>query len=592
MNADTAPHGLSSSLQATQLYVERELAAIGWPKLDLLDHSGVLSCIFSLLKQRSRDLQYRQDLTTRIELLSGENQRFEAAVAMLKSKLDQKEKDWKTATRNLDKATAANSEATKQIASLNSKIKKAAVDLQNVKSLHQVRPLGLFLNDVRKLQSENQKLKETTMRLVAEKTKTNLEFSLANPIPLGFSTDHGADDTHDMYNIVIGDMEAQERELILENAGLRQMLYDVYASVQTKTALASEKPTTIEGAMFHLPLEMMKETLSAQLDSCINDMVLALSQRDGSLELAKELAAMKERVGMGRCVLTAAAEQEKIVQEQTQMLEMALATKNGPDVEPSDDSGVQDQILALKKQQAQLDDDRQKFTDAAIKMGLERAALQRERMALEEEKRAQNMKGVLDTLPPTPAWLKSKLQRGGITPSTGATSPFSKASPSTSASPIRPSGAKTNIPSSLKKPATALPPVTKTEDHAESLEHSTNPFSEEWLTSESPDVTEDVFDDQENAMVSRDMGSEIIIESQTLSTPMSAPLKPVLRHNAAGTTGGKSVRIAGKSEKESLKSAAQTVKLQNSLNALKTTRSPFLPRAGRTESPVATSTPQ
>ncbi|KAJ3368463.1 hypothetical protein HDU91_000545, partial [Kappamyces sp. JEL0680] len=463
------------------------------------------------------------------------------------------------------KVTAANSEATKQIASLNSKIKKAAVDLQNVKSLHQ---------------SENQKLKETTMRLVAEKTKTNLEFSLANPIPLGFSTDHGADDTHDMYNIVIGDMEAQERELILENAGLRQMLYDVYASVQTKTALASEvaaaadtgqKPTTIEGAMFHLPLEMMKETLSAQLDSCINDMVLALSQRDGSLELAKELAAMKERVGMGRCVLTAAAEQEKIVQEQTQMLEMALATKNGPDAEPSDDSGVQDQVLALKKQQAQLDDDRQKFTDAAIKMGLERAALQRERMALEEEKRAQNMKGVLDTLPPTPAYAV-----------TGATSPFSKASPSTSASPIRPSGAKTNIPSSLKKPATALPPVTKTEDHAESLEHSTNPFSEEY---EEPGL-------MENAMVSRDMGSEIIIESQTLSTPMSAPLKPVLRHNAAGTTGGKSVRIAGKSEKESLKSAAQTVKLQNSLNALKTTRSPFLPRAGRTESPVATSTPQ
>ncbi len=67
-------------------------------------------------------------------------------------------------------------------------MKKLNLDLLNVKMLHQVRTLIYFLtqkHEVRKYQTENQKLKEKTMRLVAEKTKTNLEFSLSNPIGPG-----------------------------------------------------------------------------------------------------------------------------------------------------------------------------------------------------------------------------------------------------------------------------------------------------------------------------------------------------------------------------------------------------------------------
>ena len=65
---------------------------------------------------------------------------------------------------------------------------------------------------------------------------------------------------------------------------------------------------------------------------------------------------------------------------------------------------LQEQALALKQKQEELDQDRQKFTDAAIKMGLERAALQKERATLEEERRVRDKAGILENLPPTPSY--------------------------------------------------------------------------------------------------------------------------------------------------------------------------------------------
>jgi hypothetical protein len=37
-----------------------------------------------------------------------------------------------------------------------------------------------------------------------------------------------------MYNIVLNDMESNEKELLLENSGLRQLLLDLYAGLVEK----------------------------------------------------------------------------------------------------------------------------------------------------------------------------------------------------------------------------------------------------------------------------------------------------------------------------------------------------------------------
>jgi hypothetical protein len=43
----------SQNNEATKHFIDRELIAIGWPPLDFEQPSGILSCIFSLLKQRT-----------------------------------------------------------------------------------------------------------------------------------------------------------------------------------------------------------------------------------------------------------------------------------------------------------------------------------------------------------------------------------------------------------------------------------------------------------------------------------------------------------------------------------------------------------
>jgi hypothetical protein len=50
---------IGNSLIETEKHIDRELQAIGWPKLDLSNKQQTLGCIFSLLKQRSvGDLDY------------------------------------------------------------------------------------------------------------------------------------------------------------------------------------------------------------------------------------------------------------------------------------------------------------------------------------------------------------------------------------------------------------------------------------------------------------------------------------------------------------------------------------------------------
>jgi len=57
---------------------------------------------------------------------------------------------------------------------------------------------------------------------------------------------------------------------------------------------------------------------------------------------------------------------------------------------------------ALDERVKELEEERRKFTDAAVRLGKERADLQAERVQFEEEKRKSALQQVLDALPSTP----------------------------------------------------------------------------------------------------------------------------------------------------------------------------------------------
>ncbi|KAI8053326.1 hypothetical protein BDF22DRAFT_743246 [Syncephalis plumigaleata] len=67
---------------------------------------------------------------------------------------------------------------------------------------------------------------------------------------------------------------------------------------------------------------------------------------------------------------------------------------------------MEERYHRLKQQQEELNAEREAFTEAAVKLGLEREQLLRERHMFEEEKRHIETQRMLDILPETPQWLK------------------------------------------------------------------------------------------------------------------------------------------------------------------------------------------
>lgn len=63
---------------------------------------------------------------------------------------------------------------------------------------------------------------------------------------------------------------------------------------------------------------------------------------------------------------------------------------------------IEIQRKELENARMLLDQERKQFTEAAVRMGLERAQLQKEKEALEENKRQVETEELLKTMPTTP----------------------------------------------------------------------------------------------------------------------------------------------------------------------------------------------
>ena len=74
-------------------YINKELAAIGFPALDLRNSRETLGSIFSLLKQRQRDIAYRQDLQQRIHTFDQEHVQLETKITKIKKQMETKTKE-------------------------------------------------------------------------------------------------------------------------------------------------------------------------------------------------------------------------------------------------------------------------------------------------------------------------------------------------------------------------------------------------------------------------------------------------------------------------------------------------------------------
>jgi RNA processing factor Prp31 len=193
----------------------------------------------------------------------------------------------------------------------------------------------------------------------------------------------GQQEKNEMYDIVICNYEEREKELVQENLFLRQLLYDFYRYLETKTSheleqLGESVPEELEShnsihqAIFQLPLEMMRETVLASIEKSLEHLVQVF-RATGSHD--DELVELQHRL----------EESEANVQELRSLLDKKVEFTSQTMAERMTQE-MKHKFEELELRQKQLEDDRKRFGDAAIKLGLERAALKREKAQIQDGK--------------------------------------------------------------------------------------------------------------------------------------------------------------------------------------------------------------
>ncbi|KAJ3199072.1 hypothetical protein HDU67_003126 [Dinochytrium kinnereticum] len=193
--------------------------------------------------------------------------------------------------------------------------------------------------------------KASTDSLNAQKCKMKLLNPLSRPPTMNPQTKK---DEH-FLNLVTSAMEEKEKELIAENQGLRKALYHFYdkakREIQQFCDVESPAAEEREIAQFQLPLSMSWDNILSKYSQ-----IFALLRKTGR-EDAHKSSHPKEL-------------------EENELLIRDLRMQ-------ADDLKKQRELL--EKRHAKLEDDRKRFTEAAVKLGLERDAIQMDEEQFEQE---------------------------------------------------------------------------------------------------------------------------------------------------------------------------------------------------------------
>ncbi|KAJ3095217.1 hypothetical protein HDU97_007145 [Phlyctochytrium planicorne] len=187
--------------------------------------------------------------------------------------------------------------------------------------------------------------KSTNDSLHSQKCKIRLINPLTKPV-----TSAKVKNEDHFQNVVMSTMEAREKELLVENQDLRNALLHFFSKAR-------------KDIFRYCEMEMDLRQQILRQDELIQDAIF-------EKPMAQDVKSREE---------------EELIAEENRL-----------------------QKERLEKRLAELEQDRKRFTEAAVKLGLERAALQKERQIFESEKSSFETTKMLHTIdvPVTPMWMK------------------------------------------------------------------------------------------------------------------------------------------------------------------------------------------
>ncbi|GMI89100.1 hypothetical protein like AT5G57410 [Hibiscus trionum] len=340
-------------------YLNQTLVTFGFPaSLDLFANDPVsvartCNCIYSLLQQRQRDIDFRESANEQRQRLLSDISRLEAKVERLEAQLQVKDREIATITRTEAKNSAAFKAQIEKLQQERDEFQRMVIGNQQVRTQQ--------IHETKKKEKEYIKLQERLNQVLMEKkkeSKSGMEImNLLQKEGRQRGTWNGKKADNDFYKKIVDAYEAKNQELKAENADLRALLRSMQVDMRDffnapngmpKQSLPvserhendpSQSPLGGRTDVFDLPFHMARD----QIEESLRNKMASVKERMVQLQDAQKGAEVTSEATERELELEAQlVEARSIIQEQASIMSKHLAKADRPreSIIPSPAEGV------------------------------------------------------------------------------------------------------------------------------------------------------------------------------------------------------------------------------------------------------------
>lgn len=328
-------------------YLNQTLVTFGFPaSLDLFANDPVsiartCNCVYSLLQQRQRDIEFRESANEQRQRLVSDISRLEAKVERLESQLSAKDREIATITRTEAKATAAFKAQIEKLQQERDEFQRMVIGNQQVRTQQ--------IHEMKKKEKDYIKLQERLNQVMMEKKKESRSgmeiMNLLQKEGRQRGTWNGKKADNDFHKKIVDAYEAKNQELVAENADLRALLRSMQVDMRealnapnglSKQSFAingrsdtntSQSPLGGRTDVFDLPFHMGRD----QIEESLRNKVASIKERMGQLQDAQKGAEVTSEATERELELEAElVEARSIIQEQASLMSKHIGKSDKP----------------------------------------------------------------------------------------------------------------------------------------------------------------------------------------------------------------------------------------------------------------------
>ncbi|KAL2231999.1 UNVERIFIED_CONTAM: UDP-glycosyltransferase 74E2, partial [Sesamum indicum] len=316
---------LTSEVSERELELEAQLVEARSIIQEQVSVARTCNCIYALLQQRQRDVEFRESANEQRQRLLSDISRLEAKVERLEAQLSAKDREIATMTRTEAKATAAFKSQIDKLQQERDEFQKMVLGNQQVRTQQ--------IHEMKKKEKEYIKLQERLNQVLMEKKKESRSgmeiMNLLQKEGRRRGTWNGRKTDNDFYKKIVDAYEAKNQELVAENADLRALLRSMQVDMRAflnapngkqsspvNTRVDSDLSHSPLGGrtdMFDLPLHMARD----QIEESLRTKMASIKERMVQLQDAQKAAELTSEVSERELELEAQlVEARSIIQEQ------------------------------------------------------------------------------------------------------------------------------------------------------------------------------------------------------------------------------------------------------------------------------------